>query len=354
MFKTSLKRTLLRVMDIVGHIPLPDTERDWLCRRFCPRLLDPRVLPRQLYARRLRGLPVTVLCNPYIYSHRNTYWFGYLYDVGLDRYLRSQLQPGDSVIDIGCHIGHLTTLAAALVGDQGHVFAFDPRQDLVKMAKEHCAAQKLNQVSVFSMGLSGQEGQATVHVDPNRLGAGRLGSMGVGGGSPTTTNDTTVNIDIRRGDDVMGNLNFTGRVFARVSVEGREPDVIRGMPQLLTDVISHMMVEVTPGWVDGVGGLVDLFAMMNDHGFEAKQLLRSGKVGDTLLPYTVRSTTNVLFIKFPELDDPYPVPRRIRPGSSGTITHPPYSLDQGFEAPDPTSPPQSPAIPDNESETPPT
>ena len=36
------------------------------------------------------------------------------------------LQPGDTFLDVGANIGYFSILAAAAVGDAGHVIAYEP------------------------------------------------------------------------------------------------------------------------------------------------------------------------------------------------------------------------------------
>lgn len=47
-------------------------------------------------------------------------------EVRLARFLLNHLRPGDVVADVGAHFGYFTLLAAALCGERGRVFAFEP------------------------------------------------------------------------------------------------------------------------------------------------------------------------------------------------------------------------------------
>jgi FkbM family methyltransferase len=53
------------------------------------------------------------------------YQYGY-FEEGLTRALIEKLQPGDSFVDIGAHVGYYTMLASLLVGAEGHVVSFEP------------------------------------------------------------------------------------------------------------------------------------------------------------------------------------------------------------------------------------
>ncbi len=48
------------------------------------------------------------------------------YEPHVTRALNAVLQPGDTFLDVGAHIGYHSVFAAGIVGPEGHVFAFEP------------------------------------------------------------------------------------------------------------------------------------------------------------------------------------------------------------------------------------
>src|SRR5688500_12933920 len=50
---------------------------------------------------------------------------------GEDLVMRKYVRPGDSVFDIGAHLGFYTLLLAKLAGPEGKVFAFEPNPELL-------------------------------------------------------------------------------------------------------------------------------------------------------------------------------------------------------------------------------
>ena len=51
---------------------------------------------------------------------------GRMYETGTWETFRAILRPGDTFVDVGAHVGTFSALAAALVGDEGEVVAFEP------------------------------------------------------------------------------------------------------------------------------------------------------------------------------------------------------------------------------------
>lgn len=67
--------------------------------------------------------------------------------------LRRFIQPGSRVIDATCGNGKDTLLLAELVGDTGHVWAFDVQQEALERTAQRLAEQNLQQqVSLLHVG----------------------------------------------------------------------------------------------------------------------------------------------------------------------------------------------------------
>jgi predicted methyltransferase len=65
-------------------------------------------------------------------------------------FVAALLRPGDWVADVGAHVGYYTLLAAAIVGETGHVFAFEPAPDNLEYLSKNIGLNKLKNVSVVA------------------------------------------------------------------------------------------------------------------------------------------------------------------------------------------------------------
>ncbi len=286
-----LKRLAAWSLDCLGaSLPagLHETQFGWRLGRA---LLDERIIPRQLTARPLRGLPVRVLCNPYVYTHRLPYWFGTLYERDLERYLRNHLKPGDTVIDVGCNVGQITTLSAALVGSAGRVYSFEPNPELAQQVSAHCHNQGLEHVTIHPFALADHAGACALHIAGDSTGTASLRE------EAAAEQATQVNVELRVGDDVLLPLPVTGRVFLKLDVEGSEPAVLRGIPRMLAERIDHGVVEVTPRWIGGAPGVTEIFDHWERAGFVGYELTEAGQPGRTLRAAEVTEQLNVLFLR---------------------------------------------------------
>jgi hypothetical protein len=138
-----LKQVLITIAKYAGPILPTVTLRRWFCDTLMSHLMDPSVLPVGLVERRTRHFGISVLCDPYVYVHRNGYWCGIFYEEEVECYIRHEIKAGDTVIDVGMNVGHVALPAAVLVGPQGKVFAFEPNTKLASRVRQLAEKQGL-------------------------------------------------------------------------------------------------------------------------------------------------------------------------------------------------------------------
>jgi FkbM family methyltransferase len=283
--KQLFKRGACVTLNAMGpHLPTRGL-RHWAAQRLGPALLDERVLARRLTARQLRGGPA-VLCDPYRYVHRLPYWTGRLHEEDLEGYLRAEVRPGDTIIDVGANCGHFTVLGAHLAGGKGRVYAFEPIPRLADAVMTHCRSQGFDHVEMFRVALGESDATAGLHVRADEEGVSNLRGPVPGG-------DTEViDVPVRRGDDVLAGKEMPGRAFLKMDVEGFELPALGGLRQVLSTRVAHAVIEVTPGWL-GPGGTVKLFDLMESCGLQARRL----EGGGALRPDEVGEQDNVLFTR---------------------------------------------------------
>jgi len=56
----------------------------------------------------------------------------------------ASIEPGATVLDVGCGTGSLTLLAKAAAGNQGRVYGIDPAPEMIDVARQKSARQKLD------------------------------------------------------------------------------------------------------------------------------------------------------------------------------------------------------------------
>ena len=100
---------------------------------------------------------------------------------GVGRWLTKTLRPGDVVFDVGANVGRYTGVAADVVGQAGHVYAFEPGSDNVSTLRTQFAAA--SHVTVIAAAVGDSSGTASLYMDrrdPRRhsLAIGNVGKAG--------------------------------------------------------------------------------------------------------------------------------------------------------------------------------
>lgn len=167
-----------------------------------------------------------------IYAHSSKESLGYLleHDYKLhERLFYTRLfRPGDAFVDVGANIGVFSLIAAARVGETGHVHAFEPSGKVYRELVENIALNGLiDRVSAYDVALGDQNRRAQFYV---RKYSDDFGSL-----SPEVHDPTSVEqVEMVRADTV---LRGTSRItLLKIDVEGAEYHVLRGFSDLLEKV----------------------------------------------------------------------------------------------------------------------
>lgn len=139
--------------------------------------------------------------------------------------LFSQLvKPGDTVIEVGANIGAQTVPLAKLVGDFGHVHAFEPQPIIFQNLCANIALNSLLNVHTYSQAAGNASGYAVLPpVDYTKL--GNFGGIELQNQGQGTT------VPVARLDDMLPDLPHVR--LLKLDVEGWEQSVLEGAPNLI-------------------------------------------------------------------------------------------------------------------------
>lgn len=95
---------------------------------------------------------------------------GQFYEPEVSYFFTNMLNPGDTVVDIGAHIGYFSVLAGRIVGPEGKVFAFEPEPGNYRRLRDHLAQNGLRQVQSFNVALGSSQGTAEMYFNSDNDG----------------------------------------------------------------------------------------------------------------------------------------------------------------------------------------
>jgi FkbM family methyltransferase len=155
--------------------------------------------------------------------------------------LEPSLHEGSVFLDVGAHIGYFTMKAAPKVGATGHVLAFEPNPETLKLLYDNVAANGAHNVIVEPVACTDKEETLTFYAAAvQNTGASSLSK------SNAEVSDAPPKPYMVQGrpiDAVVGQLNL-GRVDAiKIDVEGAEVLVLRGAVETLKRFHPRLVIE---------------------------------------------------------------------------------------------------------------
>lgn len=140
-----------------------------------------------------------------------------------ERFVRSLLQPGDVVIDVGANIGNIALASAVAVGTNGRVLAIEPHPRVFGYLMANIARNEAHQIEAVQCALG--DGEGTVQFSNLRS-----------DDQNAISSDGDIEVHLMRLDDIAP----VGKIaLLKVDVEGHEYFVFKGAEDTLrrTEVV---------------------------------------------------------------------------------------------------------------------
>jgi len=198
--------TFLRKAEAVfsSHISIKNFVRRILC-------LMPSSLIIKIPTGKLKGLKWIVG------SGINTQWMG-IYELHKQDVFSRMLRSNNVVFDIGANVGFYTLLASSIVGNKGHVYAFEPSPKNIQYLDKHLKINNVSNVSIIEAACANCSGDSLFDESDARS-VGHLSPKG-------KLRVETVSLD---------SLNIPKPDILKIDIEGGEIDCLKGSIRLLSE-----------------------------------------------------------------------------------------------------------------------
>lgn len=129
-----------------------------------------------------RSLALPVLQGPLrgqkwiVGAHLHGCWLG-SYECEVQKCIADEIAPGSVFYDVGANVGFYSLLGARRVGSLGRVFAFEPLTENARLLRRHLAINRVANVEVLELAVSGTSGTALFASDATRA-MGKLTDAG--------------------------------------------------------------------------------------------------------------------------------------------------------------------------------
>jgi len=154
------------------------------------------------------------------FSRARSYAVG-TYEKDVTELLQAAIKPGMTFVDIGAFCGYYTLLASRLVGETGHVYAFEPHPVNFGYLTLNVRANGCDNVTTVNAAVSDQVGQMDLVIDDE---ADHYWLRHRDGGSRAAIKVDTVTLD-----DFFAKEPSRRIEVMKIDIEGSEPAVFAGM-----------------------------------------------------------------------------------------------------------------------------
>jgi FkbM family methyltransferase len=175
--------------------------------------------------------------------------------------VRTLLQPGDWVIDIGANLGVYALSMARVVGPEGRVIAFEPATSTAALLRESARLNGFSQLTVDQRGVAANSGEARLAIGDNAE-LNQLTSLDADGDGET--------VPLTSLDDWLATRASQEPIaFMKIDAEGQELNILRGGQRFLQQHDPLILFEIKHGSTIHLE-LVEAFA---SHGYRSYRLL---------------------------------------------------------------------------------
>lgn len=141
-------------------------------------------------------------------------WLG-SYEHDKQRQIQKAIKAADVVYDVGANAGFYSLLASVLVGEKGHVYAFEPLPGNVRNLRKHMEINRVGNCTVIEAAVSSSDGEASFDPSADRHTA-----------HLSTTGSTLVRTVAL--DTLASRNEIRPPDFLKIDIEGAEYDCLLG------------------------------------------------------------------------------------------------------------------------------
>ncbi len=181
------------------------------------------------------------------FKHKNYWYHGKNRERNSMMLFRKLLKQGDTVVEVGGHIGYLSLYFLELVSGKGQVHVFEPGSNNLPYIRKNL--ENIPNVNIVEKAASDHNGEARFYIE-NITGQNnsliRDYEVFLKNKELSFSNEVSreVVINTIRLDDFLDEENVSPD-FIKIDVEGAELDVINGMLSCLSNDKPMLMIEIT-------------------------------------------------------------------------------------------------------------
>lgn len=215
-----------------------------------------------MFASLIYPFPINVQGSKMYVDRNDCLWLMYgndpIYEQFETEIFKKIVKKGDNVIDIGANIGYYTLLLSKLVGENGHVFAFEPEPNNFELLRKNVEVNGYKNVTLVQKAVSYKSEKCKLYLH---------GSNNIGNNTIYYYEGRKcIEIETITLDEYLKNKKID---FIKIDVDGAEGGVIKGMAELLKQDNLKIITEFYPKGFNEFGIKGDeYFNILQKNGFK--------------------------------------------------------------------------------------
>jgi len=183
------------------------------------------------------------------YMHKG-YWFrGKNVEKDTMNLFSRLINTGDTIIEVGAHIGLMAQYYSHIVGESGTVYVFEPAANNLVYLKKNIALSTFRNIVLEEKAVSETTGTAKFYVENITGQNSSLVADNPGPNSQKNVKDkskvSVVEVPTVSLDDYVANNGISRLNFIKVDIESAELFAIKGMMNVLQHLKPRFMIEVS-------------------------------------------------------------------------------------------------------------
>ena len=215
-----------------------------------------------------------------------------IYERSESLFIDATVHAGDYVVDAGANIGFHAVHLARVVGERGHVDAFEPLGYLADALEASLSENGfVGRVTVRRAGLDADAGSLRLRHAPRTANFGGAHFASTDVPPPGHSDEVVATVAL---DSIVGTRRCA---FLKIDVEGAEPRVMRGAEATLATSRPIVLSELHDAQLRAVSGCSanDYLAQMAARHYRCSHLNHDGKRGSPIERYDDVRPLNVIF-----------------------------------------------------------
>ena len=179
---------------------------------------------------------------------------------------QSHITNGDTVFDVGVHIGRHTIHFSHLCGDNGTVYAFEPDRDNYGILQNNISRNKIINCETLPIALSDKQNNTTLHLNPN---SSEGHSIIAKGHTWSSDKHEQIKVECQTLDAVCTTNDIEKIKLLKIDVEGAHFLVLQGATIMLSQRKVDLIICEAGSNTHHISGRTDkeLLTQMVEYGY---------------------------------------------------------------------------------------